>query len=154
MDIYDNKDLVEKVVKLFNDLEVGFVIYGGDYIVFFNAKWMVDLKMFFLGVFGNNDGERFGLRVQFEGVGFIYRVLYFFDYMGKRLLVLYELDEVEVLVVSGKFDVIVYGYIYWIDLRIGDFIIVNLGEVGGWVMGRCTVGILNLELMYIEIVDL
>ena len=153
-DTHDNKDSVEKAVKLFNDLEVGLVIHGGDYIAPFNAKWMADLKMPFLGVFGNNDGERFGLRAQFEGVGPIHRAPYSFDHLDKRLLVLHEPDEVEALAASGKFDVIVYGHTHRIDLRIGDPIIVNPGEAGGWVTGRRTVGILNLELMHIEIGDL
>ena len=153
-DTHDNKVSVEKAVALFNDLEVGLVVHGGDYIAPFNAKWMAGLKMPFLGVFGNNDGERFGLRSQFEHLGPIHRAPHSFEHLGKRLLVLHEPDEVEALAVSGRYDVIIYGHTHQIDQRNENTLIVNPGEAGGWVTGRSTVGILNLEVMQVEIVDL
>ena len=64
-DTHDNKYAIEKAVTLFHEREVGLVLHGGDYIAPFNARWMADLTVPFVGVFGNNDGEKFGLRAQF-----------------------------------------------------------------------------------------
>jgi hypothetical protein len=153
-DTHDNKESVEKAVTLFNERDLGLVLHGGDYIAPFNAKWMAGLRMPFMGVFGNNDGERFGLRTQFESLGPIHRAPFSFEHHGKRMLLLHEPDEVDALASSGKFDVILYGHTHKIDLRNGPPLVVNPGEAGGWVTGRCTVGILNLDSMCTEIVDL
>lgn len=41
-----------------------------------------------------------------------------------------------------------------IDVREGETLVVNPGEAGGWVTGRSTVGVLDIECMEVEIVDL
>jgi len=153
-DTHDNKDSVEKAVRLFNSRRVGLVIHGGDFIAPFTARWMSALDSPMIGVFGNNDGERFGLRASFEKIGPIHRAPFGFEHEGRRLLILHEPDEVDALAKSGEYDVIFYGHTHKIDVRKGDTLIVNSGEAGGWVSGRSTVAILNLKTMEIEIVDL
>ncbi|MCE2440285.1 MAG: metallophosphoesterase [Candidatus Latescibacteria bacterium] len=153
-DTHDNRASVEKSVALFNRKEVGLVVHAGDFIAPFNARWMADLNAPMVGVFGNNDGERFGLRAQFESLGPIHRAPHAFDCEGRRLLVMHEPDEVDALAESGAYDVIVYGHTHEIDVRHGDTLVVNPGEAGGWVTGRCTVGLLDLENLQIEIVDI
>ncbi len=153
-DTHDNKASVEKAVALFNAREVGLVLHGGDYIAPFNARWMADLEAPMVGVFGNNDGEKFGLRAQFESIGPIHRAPYALEQEGKRLLLMHEPDEVEALAASGVYDAIIYGHTHEIDLRSGKTLVVNPGEAGGWTTGRATVGILDLRSMEVEIVDL
>ncbi len=153
-DTHDNKHSVEKAVALFNDRKVGLVIHAGDYIAPFNARWMAPLMAPMVGVFGNNDGERFGLRAQFKKLGPIHRAPYGFEHEGKRVLVLHEPDEVDALAASGAYDVIVYGHTHTIDVRPGKTLVINPGEAGGWVSGRCSVGVLDLEQMDVEILDL
>ena len=153
-DTHDNKASVEKATALFNRKEVGLVVHAGDFIAPFNARWMADLNAPMVGVFGNNDGERFGLRAQFESLGAIHRAPYAFVHEGRRLLVMHEPDEVDALAASGAYDVIVYGHTHEIDVRHGDTLVVNPGEAGGWVTGRCTVGLLDLENLQVEILDI
>ncbi len=153
-DTHDNRTSVEKSVALFNEKEVGLVVHAGDFIAPFNARWMAALNAPMVGVFGNNDGERFGLRAQFESLGPIHRPPHAFDCEGRRLLVLHEPDEVDALAESGAYDVIVYGHTHEIDVRRGDTLVVNPGEAGGWVTGRCTVGLLDLRRLQVEILDL
>lgn len=153
-DTHDNRDSVEKAVALFNARQVGLVLHGGDYIAPFNARWMAALEAPMIGVFGNNDGERFGLRAQFEPIGPIHRAPHGFEYEGKRVLMLHEPDEVDALAASGAYDVIVYAHTHEIDVRPGKTLVVNPGEAGGWVTGRATVGVLDLARMAVEVVDL
>jgi len=153
-DTHDNKTAVEKAVALFNARKVEKVLHGGDYVAPFNAKWMAALEMPMIGVFGNNDGERFGLRAQFEPIGHIHRAPYAFEYGGKRLLLMHEPDEIDALAASGVYDAIVYGHTHGIDVRPGKTLIVNPGEACGWTTGRETVGVLDLATMAVEIVDL
>lgn len=153
-DTHDNRTSVEKSVTLFNEKEVGLVVHAGDFIAPFNARWMAGLNAPMVGVFGNNDGERFGLRAQFESLGPIHRAPYAFDREGRRLLVMHEPDEVDALAESGAYDVIVYGHTHEIEVRRGETLVVNPGEAGGWVTGRSTVGLLDLQRLQVEILDL
>ena len=153
-DTHDNKVSVEKAVALFNTRDVGLVLHGGDYIAPFNARWMASLNAPMIGVFGNNDGEKFGLRTLFESLGPIHRAPYVVTHEEKRILMLHEPDEVDALAQSGAYDVIFYGHTHEIDVREGQTLVVNPGEAGGWVTGRSTVGVLDLEAMAVEIVDL
>ena len=154
-DTHDNRDAVEKAVALFNARGVGLVLHAGDYIAPFNARWMADLEAPMIGVFGNNDGERFGLRAQFEKIGPIHRPPYRFEACGKRILLMHEPDEIDALAESGTYDLIVYGHLHEIDLRREQpALVVNPGEAGGWMTGRTTVGVLDLDSLAVEIVDL
>jgi putative phosphoesterase len=153
-DTHDHKRSVEEAVRLFNNRGVGLVLHGGDYVAPFNAGWMASLDAPMVGVFGNNDGERFGLRAGFEKVGQIHRSPHRFDWEGKRFLLMHEPDQVDALAAGGALDVIVYGHLHEIDVREGDTLVVNPGEAGGWTTGRATAGILDLRKMSVEIVDL
>jgi len=153
-DSHDNKHGVLAATRLFIDRQIGLLLHAGDYIAPFNAKWMADIGVPMVGVFGNNDGEKFGLRAMFSDLGDIHRAPYRFEHQGKRFLMLHEPDEVDALAASGHYDVIVYGHTHEVDVREGSTLVVNPGETGGWTTGRSTVGILDLTSMAVEIVDL
>ncbi len=153
-DSHDNKNAVLAAVRLFNDRQIGLLLHAGDYIAPFNAGWMSDLQAPMIGVFGNNDGERFGLRAMFKAKGAIHRAPYRFDHGGKRFLMLHEPDEVDALAQSGVYDVIVYGHTHTIDVREGATLVINPGETGGWTTGRSTAALLDLDTASVEIVDL
>jgi hypothetical protein len=153
-DTHDNKVSVLAAVDLFNRRGVKQVLHGGDYVAPFNAGWMRNLRAPLVGVFGNNDGERFGLRSQFERLGPIHRAPHVAEVGDRRILMLHEPDELEALASANAYDVIFYGHTHEIDVRPGPPLIVNPGEAGGWVTGRSTVGLLDLKTLDVEIVDL
>ncbi|MGA1195798.1 MAG: metallophosphoesterase [Candidatus Latescibacterota bacterium] len=153
-DTHDNKHAIAKAVQVFQQRDVGLILHGGDYIAPFNARWMSDIRVPFVGVFGNNDGEKFGLRAQFESLGPIHRATFVQVWEGKRILMIHEPDEVDALAQSGAYDVIFYGHTHKIDMRKGPTLVINPGEACGWTTGRETVGILDLNAMDVEIVDL
>lgn len=124
-DTHDNKEAVLKAVDLFNSRDVSLTLHGGDYIAPFNARWMAALKSPMIGVFGNNDGERFGLRALFESVGPIHRAPYIVEHQARKILMMHEPDEVDALAASGAYDVIFYGHTHEIDIRTGQTLIVN-----------------------------
>jgi len=69
-DTHDNLPLVEKAVKIFNEKEVEFVLHAGDYVAPFAVKVFKKLRAKFVGVFGNNDGDRILLGKKFDEIGF------------------------------------------------------------------------------------
>ncbi|MDP6776737.1 MAG: metallophosphoesterase [Candidatus Latescibacteria bacterium] len=153
-DSHDNKGAVGGAVEMFNTRGVGTVLHAGDYIAPFNARWMAPLKAPMVGVFGNNDGERFGLCALFEPIGTIHRGPHVVERAGRRILLMHEPDELDALAASGAYDAIVYGHTHAIDVRPGPTLIINPGEAGGWMTDRSTVAVLDLETMEPEVVDL
>lgn len=60
-DTHDNLPKIEKAVKFFNKKKVDFVLHAGDFVAPFAVDRLNKLSCEWLGVFGNNDGEKKGL---------------------------------------------------------------------------------------------
>ena len=149
-DSHDNLPALAKAVSLFNDAETALVIHAGDFVAPFVARPLKDLQSDFIGVFGNNDGERFGL-VQAFGQK-IFRPPHAFTFAGKKILLLHEPDNLDALVASNQFDMIIYGHTHDAEIHRGDTVVVNPGECGGWVNGRRTVALWEIETNEVEII--
>ncbi len=149
-DSHDNLPAIAKAVSVFNDAEVSLVIHAGDLVAPFVSKPLAELEMDFIAVFGNNDGERFGLSRVFEGK--IHRPPYELDYNEKKILILHEPNNLDALVASGYFDAIIYGHTHDVDIQRGRTIVINPGECGGWLRGRRTVALWDVEFGEVEIV--
>ncbi len=153
-DTHDNGDRILQAIEIFNEKEVSLVIHAGDItspfsLIPFNEK----LKSDYVGIFGNNDGDRL-LLVERSG-GRIHRQPYKFTYEGKKFVVLHEPDLVEDLAASGHFDVIVYGHTHKARVeKINNTLVINPGEAGHWLYGKATIAVLNLEEMEAEIISL
>ena len=63
-------------------------------------------------------------------------------------------DMLDALERSGAYDIIVYGHTHKLDVRGGETLVVNPGECGGWLTGRCTVAVLDTEYMEVEVREL
>ena len=49
----------------------------------------------------------------------------------------------------------VYGHTHKPDIRkVGGTLVVNPGEAGGWLYGRSTVAVVDLESMEVELIDI
>ena len=55
---------------------------------------------------------------------------------------------------SGNYDLVVFGHTHEVEERIEKGLMLNPGEVGGWLTGRCTVALVDLESLEVEIRDL
>ncbi len=156
-DSHDHMLNIQKTVETFNDSGVSYVLHAGDFVAPFVANELQKLKCPLLGVFGNNDGERIGLQNRFKGFGAEIKVQpAFIELDGKKLLIIHEHDLADALAESGKFDIVVYGHTHNADIRKANngCIIVNPGEVCGWLTGKPTVAILDTETMEVKLVEL
>ncbi|HDQ44407.1 MAG TPA: metallophosphoesterase [bacterium] len=149
-DSHDNLPAIGKAVSLFNDAGVGLVIHAGDLVAPFVAEPLRYLKADFIAVFGNNDGERFGLHTVFGGR--IHRPPHPFSFAERRILILHEPDNLDALAISGKFDGIVYGHTHEPDVRRRPVPVINPGECGGWVTGRRTVAVWDPDSGQVDII--
>lgn len=154
-DTHDNLPALERGVAVLVERKPDLVIHCGDFISPFTAQYfkpLRDVGIPFLGIFGNNDGERFGLRRLYEHVGPIYEDPHTFEFDGRRILVTHREALVDSLAKSGDYDVVFYGHTHKVDARTGPCLIVNPGEGCGWLTGKCTLAVVDLDRRSADIV--
>jgi len=146
-DTHDNVPLIERAVALFNKKKVGFVLHAGDFVAPFALKPLEALSCPWIGVFGNNDGEQKGLTQ--DSRGRIQPAPFELNLDGKMVVVVHDLAafDRDVLTKRGA-QLIVHGHSHTSSIeRAGEALIVNPGEVGGWVTGRSSVVLVDTETM-------
>ncbi len=153
-DSHDNVPMVRRAVELFNRRKVDLVIHAGDFIAPFAVAPLADLDCRVVAVFGNNDGEREVLARKFEAIGEVHPVLADTEIGGRRVAAMHYPELADPIAASGRYDLVIYGHTHEIDVRRGETVMVNPGETGGWLTGRSTAAIVELERMEVEIVDL
>jgi len=153
-DTHDNRTAIQKAVALFNRRGTGLVVHAGDMISPFCMLDFAELQCPMQLVFGNNDGERVGLQNVFQSRGTIQSGPRVFDYEGKRFVLMHEDGCIDALTGLQSVDVVVYGHTHVPDVRPGPPLIINPGEAGGWLKGRYTVALLDLDTMTVDVVDL
>ncbi len=146
-DTHDNMPMIAKAIDVFNSEGCRLVIHAGDYCAPFSLNPFSKLKCKWLGIFGNNNGEKKGLAMKSNGL--IVDHPYRYELSDKRIMITHELEDIEDL--QGKidrreYDIIIYGHTHKVDIRVvKDTLIVNPGECGGWLYGKSTVAIIDLE---------
>jgi putative phosphoesterase len=152
-DTHDNVFATKKAIDLFNEKGVGFVIHAGDFTSPFTLKVFKELNCNYVGIFGNNDGDKLLLFERSEGT--IHNQPYIVTLNGKKIIVLHEHHIVDALADSGHFDLLIYGHTHMPDIRkVGKTLVINPGEAGSWLYGKSTVALVDLDTMEAEIIEL
>jgi len=159
-DTHDNKWALQAILGRFREEGVEMVVHAGDYVAPFNAKHFSVLTCPFVGVFGNNDGERVGLTKAFAKVGSIHVGPHPVSIGNRRLLVMHEPAALDALARSGEYDALIYGHTHALDLRAvpraqgdGTTLIINPGEGCGWLHDRATAVLLDLDSMTYDLIE-
>ena len=148
-------DKIRNAVELFNREEVEVVLHGGDIISPITAKEFSQLNAHFIGVFGNNDGDKLYLTERYKDIGKIHSKRYEGKFGGKNLLLIHEPDMLDALAISGVYDIIIYGHTHRSEIVWrGETLVINPGEGGGWITGKATAALLDTETMEAELVEL
>jgi len=153
-DTHDNIDRINQAIEIFNEKNVKLVVHAGDItspfsLIPFNEK----LQAEYIGIFGNNDGDKVLLHKRSEGR--IHPQPYTFEVENKKIVLIHEHHLVEALASSGHYDIIIYGHTHKARVEKKDnVLILNPGEAGHWLYGKATVALLNLESMDAEIIPL
>jgi hypothetical protein len=149
-DTHDNLDNLGKALELFRAREVEHIIHAGDYTSPFTHRVLKKFTGRFTGIFGNNDGDKVLLNNAYQGR--IFTQPHIFELHSRKIVVMHEPDVVAALADSGHFDLIVYGHTHEPDIaRVKNTLVINPGEVSGWLYGKPTVATVNLEMMDGEI---
>lgn len=161
-DTHDHKTNILRAVNVINEKNIDALIHCGDYVSPFVKKWFDKLhdsiKKKFYGVFGNNDGERVGLKVNLNGVCDIIGMEINKDIFGKKIFTAHmpSLKTVEALVKSGEYDIILFGHTHNIFKKKYEngVLALNPGEVCGYLTGISTFAIIDTEKMEAEIIEI
>jgi hypothetical protein len=158
-DTHDNLPMVEKAVKKLNEEKVELVLHAGDYVAPFVIPKFKDLKAKLIGVFGNNDGDHEFLKKRFSDYDNLeirgnFAVVNI-DNLKIALLHGSEEELLKALIDSGIFDVVVHGHMHKAEIyRKGKTLIVNPGEVCGYLSGKSTIALLDTVKRKAKIVEL
>lgn len=157
-DTHDHMDNIRKFVEIFIENGVECVFHCGDIIAPFMNRAFMGLKdagIQFYGVYGNNDGERAGLKKIFGEVCKIKTDTLEMEIGGKNLLIFHHLSPkiVDALCQSGKYDIILKGHTHQIvNIKVGNTLLVNPGEGCGYLTGTASAAIINLDDLTTEII--
>jgi putative phosphoesterase len=152
-DTHDHQDYTRKAIDLFNLRRVEYVIHAGDYTSPFTLKLFKELNCKYVGIFGNNDGDKLLLLERSDGN--IFYQPYLFTLHKRKIVVVHEHYLVDALADSGHFDLVVYGHTHEPVVRkVKNTLVVNPGEAGSWLYGKATVAITDLEKMEAEVLGL
>lgn len=163
-DSHDSKENILKAVSIINDKGVDAIIHCGDYIAPFVKLWFDKLndsiKKNFYGVFGNNDGERLYMT---QTLGQICKFAQngneqIIELGGKRIFVSHmpKQETIEALAISKKFDIILSGHTHIaVNKRYNNgVLVVNPGEVCGYLTDKPTFAIIDTETLEVEIIEI
>lgn len=164
-DTHDHLPLVDKAVKKLVDEKVELVLHAGDYISPFVTPHFKPFKDKFIGVFGNNDGDREVLKRRFTEFGLEIRGEFAdvkIDDLRVGLLHGGEpggppgASELLQALISAKFyDVIAHGHLHQAETyKRGKTLIINPGEVCGYLSGKATIAMLNTKTLDAKIITL
>ena len=158
-DTHDNLPMVDRAVRRLNEENVGLVLHAGDYVAGFVIPRFRDLKAKLIGVFGNNDGDhellrrRFGENNRLELRGNFAEI----TAGGLKIALLHggDVELLEALINQESFDVVVHGHTHIHEIRKkGKTLVVNPGEVCGYLTGKSTLALLDTVKREARIIEL
>lgn len=157
-DTHDRLSLIDKAIKRLNEEKVDLVLHAGDYIAPFVIPHFKELKVDFIGVFGNNDGEKDGLKKRFAEIGAELRGRFAeVTVDGLKIAMLHGEDEelLRALINAEGHDVVVHAHTHEAKTyKKGETLVINPGEVCGYLYGKSTVATLNTETMEAKIIQI
>jgi putative phosphoesterase len=147
-DTHDRLPYIEKAVERLKEERVKLVLHAGDYISPFTAKPFADLDVPMIGVFGNNCAETETLKKVYSEVGADLRG-YFTEVEAGGLKIALTHGHIKSWMdkaMDGDYDVVVRGHVHRSSVRKEKGkLVINPGEVCGYVTGTSGVAFLDTE---------
>lgn len=152
-DTHDNMITLKKAVDYFNARKVNHVIHAGDFTSPFTFRVLNSLQSGFTGIFGNNDGDR--LLLQKHSEGRVHNQPHILELNDRKIIVMHEHHVIDALAQSGFYDLVIYGHTHIPDIKtLRNTLVVNPGEASGWLYGKPTLAVADLEEMTAEIITI
>lgn len=153
-DSHDRLPPLRRAVAMFKRMQVDAILHAGDFVAPFAAKLIappeVPESIPVHCVYGNNDGERDGLKkVLPQVVDGTMRL----ELGGKTIVMDHYIEWIKPEARKGA-DVIISGHTHEVVVeRENGTLLLNPGECCGWLTDRCTVALLDTETLEPEIIE-
>ncbi|MCE9592083.1 MAG: metallophosphoesterase [Planctomycetes bacterium] len=151
-DTHDRLPTFRRAVALFKRMKVDALLHAGDYVAPFAAKLITpdQLDIPLHCIYGNNDGERKGLKAILPGIADGPMTLS----LGGRTIVMHHFIDWLKPADYATADVVITGHTHSIvnEVKSGKLFL-NPGECCGWLTDRCTVATLDLDTLKAEIIE-
>jgi len=148
-DSHDNLPNIISAVKIFNSSKVDFVLHAGDFVAPFTVPRLEQLRCRWLGVFGNNDGEKKGLFEKSKGK--IRNPPLRINLGGRDITIVHDMAALKGRKRQGQ--VIIFGHTHKPSIKsLGRKLLINPGECCGWLSGKPSIAILDLEKLKAKII--
>ena len=156
-DSHDNLKGLKWAFETINSLGIDRVIHLGDIISPFVPTRIAEMyKGNLWAVLGNNDGDHLRLSQNFKKFGwFVSRSSpIFLEIGGKNFVLMHEPFIVEKLAETKNFDFVLYGHLHKVDIRrMGTCVILNPGEIYGYISGKCSFAVIDLESLEVKLYE-
>lgn len=162
-DSHDNVSRLDQAVELLNDKGVDIVFHLGDIVSPFTLRVLGGLEAEVHVLYGNNDGDKLLLaHVARENGLSIHEPPFTIEINGYKVIAIHGWGSKEntkhiadSLAYSSRYDIVLYGHTHEVDVRkIGKTLVVNPGELHGYLSRKSTIAIIDLERLSVEVVEL
>ncbi len=154
-DSHDHVKNIQKSLRIFREKNVDYVIHLGDFINPNSIKEFRGTKL--IGIFGNNDGDKFRLMSAFHEIGGeIKGDFYEFEADNLKVACYHGTEPhiVDALVVCQKYDVIFYGHTHrCVNETVKKTMVLNPGTAHGF-LDRATIMIFDTAIKHADFIDL
>lgn len=152
-DTHDHLAHIRQAVSEFNRLECDLVLFAGDFVSTFAIPPLRKLACPLIACFGDNEGNRTGIRGGMEIIGEMVDPpcgLYLAD--GTRVLLTHQLE-----LLRGDYDgadIVVFAHTHKPTIRRDDSgrLFINPGETSGWSFGRPSIVLLETSTREAELI--
>jgi putative phosphoesterase len=154
-DVHDHLDNLRRAVACFNAEQVELVLFAGDLVSTIAVPPLRKLKAPLIACFGDNEGNKTGLRAGFRVIGEILEPpVRLTTHDGTRLVLAHMKTQLRGL--TPDFDIAVFGHTHKprIDGDDEGRLFLNPGETSGWTFGRPTIAILDTTARRARLLEL
>src|SRR5512136_730837 len=158
-DTHDNLPMVDRAVTRIRGISPDLVLHAGDFVSSFVIPRLAALGCPCIGIFGNNDGDRAHLLAKAREAGNVeIRGCFAAGLLGGRSVALlhgHEEGALAEIAGSGIFEAVIYGRTH--RPSVGEnagTLVLNPGEVCGYLTGKGTVAVLETGPLEAEILEI
>jgi phosphoesterase, MJ0936 family len=161
-DTHDNLEALLKALEVFRKSDIEVLIHLGDIVSPFILMRILEYPGRIVILLGNNDGDMVLLKELAVKAGAILKKdAYVMEISEKKMFLMHGFADPEItktiayaIAASGKFDIVLYGHTHRAEVtRVGKTLVLNPGEVCGYVTGKRSVALLNTATLEHKIIE-
>lgn len=146
-DTHDHRQRFSHAIGIFKKMHVDLILHAGDFCSPFTAlDWPETPWCEFIGVFGNNDGDRSALSKAWVRRSRLNKEEEILETDSGLLFLVHDPIVAEKAFVSGRYRFVIHGHTHkWSMQQATGNLMLNPGECCGWLHGKATVALLDTK---------